>query len=408
MRYEGALAAYAALGQQAGDASGKFDAGRWNAAMTLATQGSGTAREVGLGGELPPKFSDNPPAIDATLDRGTQQDYMAAAKELAGTGATPEKIQQIVEQLQRFDSGEDADSDESQALARSIESAYKLPPGTLSIPKSESAALEGKSIKTFGSILPGNRVHETMGVQAANKVFGPLTRWEADALATGVAWPDAPCAIKDYIGLCPVSAINSVKILPKVAEEAPEFGSLSAVGRIALEYAKSTIAYQSHLGKLQFWHSMAPEGVWTNGQVLEKILNQSRLWYDEAQDKMKNGHRLQGFFNFGKLLHMVQDAFAGAHVARDEQGQILFFQGYEKQSSSDHAKGDDIPKYGKWSDIGGAKQAYAATIQLTEMFKRGADTDDIISYLRASVYAFAPDAQSQTAGGTLDKYARKP
>ena len=46
--YQAALAAYAGLSKQAGGSSGQFDEQRWNAAVNLAVNGSGTAREIGL------------------------------------------------------------------------------------------------------------------------------------------------------------------------------------------------------------------------------------------------------------------------------------------------------------------------------------------------------------------------
>jgi hypothetical protein len=46
--YQAALAAYAGLSKQAGDSTGEFNQARWNAAVNLVVNGSGTAREIGL------------------------------------------------------------------------------------------------------------------------------------------------------------------------------------------------------------------------------------------------------------------------------------------------------------------------------------------------------------------------
>ena len=143
-----------------------------------------------------------------------------------------------------------------------------------------------------------------------------------------------------------------------------------------------------------------------NGQVSRKILNQAGTWYDEAQTQMEKGNRDQGFFNFGKVLHMVQDSYAEGHVARDSNGQILFFQGYDKQDPDKHASDDNIPKYGKWTDVPNAQQAYDTSVVLMTIFKNRASSKDFVDYLKTHVYQLAPDAASQVAGGTLDKYAR--
>ena len=108
-----------------------------------------------------------------------------------------------------------------------------------------------KVVAEFFRIRYGGAVHEHITKEAVKNVrliygnnIGDL------ALIFGVEWPDVPCgkAIEDDVMVC-----------------------FTSLGATFLE-VKGTMAYESHYGSKQYWHSMAPPGNYTNQQVLNLSL----------------------------------------------------------------------------------------------------------------------------------------
>jgi LysM repeat protein len=92
----------------------------------------------------------------------------------------------------------------------------------------------------FFKIRGAGAVHEDITKSAAEIANVPYdTR-----LDEGCAWPDVPCA-GNGVETCYYKTWREM--------ETP-----------------GTLAYRSHFGDLQYWHSMAPTGAWTNQQVVEK------------------------------------------------------------------------------------------------------------------------------------------
>lgn len=181
-----------------------------------------------------------------------------------------------------------------------------------------------------------------------------------------------------------------------------------------------TITYESHNGANQFWHSMAPKKAdgseYTNGEVLNKIVNQAGAWFDQAKFDNTN-------FYIGNLLHMVQDSHSPAHVIRDEAGRVVSFQSYDKQDHAEHRVGEskqrvDIEgevlgneqgRMQSWQEVPGAMAAYKASVKILELYKNGASSEELKTYLRQEVYQFENEqAQYKPAGEIDPKYAPKP
>lgn len=135
----------------------------------------------------------------------------------------------------------------------------------------------------FYKIRGNGAVHEAITRSAANQVGFEYT----DSLDEGCAWPDVPCSANP----------NSVE---------------TCYYRTWQDYkTPGTLAYRSHYGDLQYWHSMAPIGVHTNQRILDKIIHQARLWYEMALAENE-------IFHVGKILHMIQDSYSRSHVVRVE------------------------------------------------------------------------------------------
>lgn len=265
----------------------------------------------------------------------------------------------------------------------------------------------------FFAIRGAGAVHEDITKAAAKDVGLP---WDY-RLDEGCAWPDVPCANPDSVETCYVKTwLNMEK--------------------------EGTLAFRSHHGDLQYWHSMCPTGGLNNRQVLDKIISQTKQWYEKATRDEANG-----LFHLGKLMHMLQDSFSRSHTWRVERedpktgakiGQVLTFQDYNAQNSKRHATADKPASGEKWSDVPGADKAFEACKTMMKFYKEDAEAekhvkkakegvgdlfggsspkspkisfdlpdpfDRIEKYLREDVYSFAPGAAEKKAGGTHPDYA---
>lgn len=238
-------------------------------------------------------------------------------------------------------------------------------------------------------------VHEDITKAAAIKVgikYGKSLEW-------GVEWPDVP-------------------------SDAP--GQINYLGLVNIN-KPGTVAYESHNGANQFWHSMAPsDAQYTNGEVLDKIIHQAATWYKRAQTEkaLNQGNHNNGaaLFELGKLLHMVQDSYSPAHVIRDENGAVVSFQAYDKQypSKHKHGEGKQWVEVGRdplgqvqmqqqsWQEVPGAMQAFKATVKIMQMYKDGASPEELRAFLREDVYQLHNEQTRDKPAGEIDpKYAPK-
>jgi len=250
---------------------------------------------------------------------------------------------------------------------------------------------DAKPIKAYKvGRLWSDPVHETMSNLAIRKVFPGLDDEEYKQFLRGVVWNDFP-SNGGYLGSTPKSTFGLV--LDVLAHDM---------------FGVKTLGNDSHYGDKQIWHSMAPVGTWTNAQVLEKIIDQAREWYNSA---LANGRGAYAFGQLGKLSHILQDAYSGSHVDRDKELQVKGFQSYDQQSGHAHGNADKVGEYGSWDKIPGAEGAYGATLALLWIFKNKVPFDEVggvADLIRNHVYKFAPGAGEQTAGGTRPEYTKTP
>ncbi len=265
----------------------------------------------------------------------------------------------------------------------------------------------------FFAIRGAGAVHEHITKAAAKDVGLSYD----DRLDEGCAWPDVPCDDPNSVETCYLKTWKN-------------------------EHKEGTLAFRSHHGDRQFWHSMCPTGGLSNRQVLDKIIGQTREWYEKAtRDHAK------GLFHLGKLLHMLQDSYSRSHTWRVEKddpktgakkGQVLTFQDYNAQNSKKHATADKPSSGKKWSDVPGVDKALTVCKAIMKFYKEDAEAERYLEkkqkelndlfggpppkplqlsvnlpgpfervekYLRKDVYPFAPGAAEKKAGGTHPDYA---
>ncbi|MFK7004867.1 hypothetical protein ACIPCA_14455 [Flavobacterium covae] len=226
----------------------------------------------------------------------------------------------------------------------------------------------------FFKIRGGGAIHEEITKTAAKKV-GFVYDYRLDE---GCAWPDVPCN-SNNIETC---YYRTWRDLDK----------------------KGTLAYESHNGSKQFWHSMAPKGKNTNEQVRNLILNQAKIWFTEAIKRKGD----DGLFEIGKILHMVQDSYSLSHVQRNSKDEIIKFQGYDAQDSHKHGEPD---KQGK------SKEAMKATVAseiVLLVFKRHREEwkdlkvsiKVLENVLLEKIYPIEKGQENKIAGGSLEAYKK--
>jgi len=243
-------------------------------------------------------------------------------------------------------------------------------------------------IGEFFKIRGGGAIHENLTLKAANAV-NIVYDYRLDE---GCAWPDVPCENENSIETC---YFNTWKNLDK----------------------PGTLAYESHHGKKQYWHSMAPTGEHTNQEVIELSIAQAKIWFQTAIEAgtgdggfwNKTGD--DGLFHIGKILHMIQDAFSPSHVSRNNSNQIVQIQGYNFQDARKHAQPD------KQGNSPYAQNALDYSKKLLTLYKVIKAYDNSLQvpniylplledFLRTEIYMIQSDKKDTIAGGTLDEFAR--
>ncbi|MCD8415943.1 DUF4280 domain-containing protein [Tenacibaculum dicentrarchi] len=262
-------------------------------------------------------------------------------------------------------------------------------------------------------------VHEYITAEAAARAG----IFYGERLDEGCAWPDVPYGDQDSIETC-------------------YFDMLWMMYK-GNDADKNSLVYRSHNGDLQFWHSMAPPGDYTNQQIVDKIVVQAKKWYNKAQGLEKEYMKLSqqdwlsrllevkhvmGLFHIGKILHMIQDSYSESHILRNSKKEIIQIQSYTSQDSHKHGTADAVNQDGKVGlggfgnidasaneihKIPGAKDAMDASEQILLLFKNRCPPEDLEEYLRATVYKFGYDEENcvfsaiKKAGGSLGKFEPK-
>jgi len=257
-------------------------------------------------------------------------------------------------------------------LLRSVERQFGMAPGSLRYDNAQDQQ-DVRMVPVF-KIEGAGGIHEKLTEQAAKNA---KVRFSG-AMDKGAAWPDVPCQDPKAVKGC-------------------------YAGTCWNEHRSGTLANRSHHGDLQFWHSMAPtsDKVLSNGQVVDKIVQQAKEWYTEGVTGRND-------FPIGKMLHMVQDSYSASHVVRDQEGRIQQFQGYDAQDAGAHGHADKQGKGMKsFLDIPGARGALDASTKLLEFYARRAPFSAVETYLRQEVYRMAPSQAGEPAGGSAPLYVKK-
>ena len=254
--------------------------------------------------------------------------------------------------------------------------------GNLELPTGETV----ENVEFWGIDAKGGG-HESLTKEAASEFGFKFGGLDGQDLEEGCAWPDVPYA-KDVH-----------KTTTDYANFAIIYGKHSVLGG---KY-EGDLAYESHFGKNQHWHSMCPKEkgkAMTNEDVKEKIIQQLCEWYgDAAKFREKNG-----LFHIGKMLHTVQDSYCFSHCWRtfeEYKWSIWSFQGYENQSSSLHGVADKVyvkNADGKKIKTVGYKKALEATKFILKCYKENSDWEKLHNYFKDQVYVIHPDRKSAIAG----------
>jgi hypothetical protein len=239
----------------------------------------------------------------------------------------------------------------------------------------------------FFKIRGAGAIHENLTQKAAIEV-NILYDYRLDE---GCAWPDVPCANAYSIETC---YFNTWRELD----------------------TPGTLAYESHHGRNQYWHSMAPTGDHTNQEVIELIISQAKQWFTMGVEAgMSDGGFWNkagddGLFHIGKILHMIQDAFSSSHIQRNSTNQIVQIQGYNEQDAHKHGEPD------KQGHSKGANDALKYSKKLLTLYKvtKACDIElqtpniylpQLEALLRDEIYVIQSNRAQVKAGGTLDVYA---
>jgi RHS repeat-associated protein len=161
---------------------------------------------------------------------------------------------------------------------------------------------------------------------------------------------------------------------PDMPEGIVKAGSvLGAEGKVK-DAEKSSLTYRTHFGDLQYWHSMSSAADKSAVDVRNKIIAQTSEWYDQGIKHFASGKYDEAGKELGKVLHMVQDSWSPAHVARDPKtGRIAGFQNYSLQDSAKHGEVDNI-SVNNWEAMAkrpGVTQATDVSQQLISDFLTG-------------------------------------
>jgi len=268
----------------------------------------------------------------------------------------------------RFEVGiSDLSYEERKGILCIFEYSEDLGSGSLKRPNDEVI----DDVEFFGlTSLPGiaNKAYN-----AANRTHQNLTENGAKSekvksnvsLTDGSIWPDFPT----------VENLNT---------NIPYALSVLALGR---DFSRKKLAYESHFGMNQHWHSMCPRAnpIQTNAEVRNIILYEAEKWYSKAIKMKRQNETEESLFALGKLCHMVQDSFVLSHswrryvgdekfieeneIKKEDNGKIWTFQDYECQDGNYHALADCPTQKFNTQTIG-YKSAENATKEIMARYAR--------------------------------------
>lgn len=130
-----------------------------------------------------------------------------------------------------------------------------------------------------------------------------------------------------------------------------------------------------------------------------KDLTLAQLYAGQGKDPKDTDLKTLQTHALGSLLHMVQDSYAGGHVKRDANGQILQFQTYPEQDHDAHGDSDKLKiGEGETFDDALAKnplalQAVNSSADILAALDRGASEQELMKIIDEQVLTLSPDAK---------------
>lgn len=283
----------------------------------------------------------------------------------------------------------------------------------------------------------GDPVHETLTLHAlinggVAKAGAARTDASIVQYIRGVFWNDDPCAQL-------FTENNSDPLDPSFGVawylEFERARNAVSQGRRFGDIGCKLLA-RSHFGDLQFLHGMAERNNVKAHETLERVLAWASVTYRiaigvldarvplEADPDAKRLRLALGNWTpmrlfraktladtraraLGSLLHMIQDSFAGGHVARVPEGApnagaIRQFLSYVEQDTKKHAHDDS------WSGGGddfqrsiavpGAREALSASIEIVRHYRTDTSWRTVESYLKTGPFRMLANAQDSGPG----------
>jgi hypothetical protein len=195
-------------------------------------------------------------------------------------------------------------------------------------------------------------------------------------------------------------AFHFGSMYPDFPTDDPNSGRTLGALRFGREYEfgnKDSLVQRSHFGDLSIWHSMTPSSNLTNTEVLDKIIDQQREWWNSAIAARTTDRPELGFFHVGKIVHSVTDSFPSGHTLRDSDGNVVSFRYYDDVNRAQGHSAQD--QYDPTNFL--HKRALGAATQVLRFYDQGAKFQDVEIYLRNEVYKIAEGAALSRSGGNI-------
>jgi hypothetical protein len=286
----------------------------------------------------------------------------------------------------------------------------------------------------------------------------PDGEWASPYVIAGLRWnDDPPFQLNDNQarGLpCKIQYKDGRRVTIRFITQPDCWGKLFLAGEKAAkanpsinfsQASQAAMPLRSHLGDMQFVHSMASSDEEDPVETRRKILGWAQftwgvvrgehglgVWLKDIDQPViqtafgNTGWRVQDLFAlgdetlrgyigdvaFGSLLHMVQDSFARGHVDRLEPangsmcpggkwqmpGPIQEFHSYRGQKSSSHASADERLAFANNRKTPDVVDVGRVLLSLRKSNGQSpAEWSEVEAYLNC-VYSFAPTVRGATAG----------
>lgn len=260
----------------------------------------------------------------------------------------------------------------------------------------------------------------------------PRYNREASALIRGVRWPDDPNQLlpEEF-----PKWLGWMMHGHKVATTGTTF-----LGRKAAPWPDYFMNYRGHFGDMQQMHAMANQDKEKATDVRDRIVAWTKFLYSVATCQVKPeafiskqsvashfprkaGWTVHYLLNpskskpvraqlvpevaAGALLHVVQDSYSEAHVARDlgvttdcPHGRVIRFNSYVKQNPFRHGRADTSTAWLKGDRPPEKTAPVLASFRIIEFIRSNADWDSVVEpFMTKELFCVGSDAKESGPGG---------